>query len=40
MTGPGSYQDLIYSKGAYVLHMLHMQLQDPRNPDPDHLFKR
>jgi len=39
MTGPGSYQDLIYSKGAYVLHMLHMQMVDTRNPDPDHLFK-
>src|SRR5712664_94444 len=39
VTGPASYQDLIYSKGAYVLHMLHLQLVDPRNPDPDHLFK-
>jgi hypothetical protein len=39
VTGPGSYQDLIYSKGAYVLYMLRMQLMDPRNPDPDHLFK-
>ncbi len=39
VTGPGSYQDLIYSKGAYVLQMLRMQLMDPRNPDPDHLFK-
>jgi len=38
-TGPGSYQDLIYSKGAYVLHMLHLELVDSRNPDPDHLFK-
>ena len=38
-TGPGSYQDLIYSKGAYVLHMLHMQLVDSHNQDPDHLFK-
>ena len=38
-TGPGSYQDLIYSKGAYVLHMLHLQLVDSRNPDPEHLFK-
>lgn len=38
-TGRGSYQDLIYSKGGYVLHMLRMQLTDPRNPDPDHLFK-
>jgi hypothetical protein len=39
ITGPGSYQDLIYSKGAYVLYMLRMQFMDPRNPDPDHLFK-
>ena len=39
VTGPGSYQDLIYSKGAYVLHMLHMQLVDTRNADPDHIFK-
>jgi hypothetical protein len=34
-----SYQDLIYSKGGYVLHMLRFQLTDPTNPDPDHLFK-
>jgi hypothetical protein len=39
VTGGGSYQDLIYSKGAYVLQMLRMQLMDSRNPDPDHLFK-
>jgi Peptidase family M1 domain len=39
ITGPGSYQDLIYSKGAYVLYMLRMQLVDPRSSDPDHLFK-
>jgi len=39
VTGPGSYQDLIYSKGAYVLQMIRMQLMDPRNSDPDHLFK-
>jgi hypothetical protein len=38
-TGPGSYQDLIYSKGAYVLYMLRMQLWDGRSPDPDHNFK-
>ena len=34
-----SYQDLIYSKGGYVLHMLRMQLWDGRNADPDHVFK-
>jgi hypothetical protein len=39
VTGPGSYQELIYSKGAYVLYMLRMQLMDARNPDADHLFK-
>jgi hypothetical protein len=38
-TGPGSYQNLIYSKGGYVLQMLREQLADPRNPDPEHLFK-
>jgi hypothetical protein len=38
-TGPGSYQDLIYSKGGYVLQMLREQLVDPRNQDSDHLFK-
>ena len=34
-----SYQNLVYSKGGYVLHMLRFQLLDVRNPDPDHLFK-
>ena len=38
-TNGSSYQDLIYSKGGYVLQMLREQLTDPRNPDPDHLFK-
>ena len=36
---PFAYQDLVYSKGAYVLHMLQMQLWDGRSADPDHLFK-
>jgi len=35
----GAYQDLIYSKGAYVLYMLRMQLWDGRSQDPDHNFK-
>jgi hypothetical protein len=35
----GAYQDLIYSKGAYVLHMLQMQLWDGRSADPEHNFK-
>jgi hypothetical protein len=34
-----TYQDLIYSKGGYVLHMLRMQLNDSHSADPDHLFK-
>ena len=39
VTDPGSYQDLIYSKGGYVLQMLRIQMVDPRNPDPEHIFK-
>ncbi len=39
VTDGGSYQDLIYSKGGYVLQMLRMQLMNPRDADPDHLFK-
>jgi len=39
VTNPGSYQNLIYTKGGYVLQMLRMQLMDSRNPDSDHLFK-
>jgi hypothetical protein len=38
-TDGGSYQNLVYSKGAYVLHMLQYQLNDPQHPDPDHIFK-
>lgn len=38
-TNGSSYQNLIYSKGGYVLHTLRMLLYDSRNPDPDHLFK-
>jgi len=38
-TDGGAYQDLIYSKGAYVLHMLRMQLWDSRSQDVDHNFK-
>lgn len=38
-TDGASYQDLIYSKGGYVLQMLRLQLWDSRNSDPDHLFK-
>jgi hypothetical protein len=39
ITNPRSYQDLIYSKGGYVLQMLRMQMMNPRDQDPDHLFK-
>ncbi len=39
ITNPGSYQNLIYSKGGYVLHMLRMQMMNPRDQDPDHAFK-
>jgi Peptidase family M1 domain len=38
-TDGSSYQDLIYSKGGWVLQMLRVQLSDPRNADGDHLFK-
>ncbi len=38
-TNRSSYQNLIYSKGGYVLQMLREQLADARNPDADHLFK-
>jgi hypothetical protein len=34
-----AFHDLIYAKGAFVLHMLRMQLYDARNSDPDHIFK-
>jgi aminopeptidase N len=36
---PGAYNEVIYKKGGYVLHMLRMMLYDFRNPDHDHLFK-
>lgn len=36
---PRGYDVVIYDKGGWVLHMLRMMLEDPRNPDPDHLFK-
>lgn len=40
-TDPRAFHDLVYSKGAFVLHRLRIQLYDIRNPDPDpdHLFK-
>jgi len=39
ITNGGSYQDLIYSKGGYVLQMLRMQMMNSRDQDPDHAFK-
>jgi peptidase M1-like protein len=39
VTSGGSYQNLIYSKGGYVLQMIRMQMTDPRNPDQEHIFK-
>jgi hypothetical protein len=39
ITGPASYQDLIYSKGGYILQMLRMQMMNPREKDPDSAFQ-
>jgi len=39
ITKDSSYQDLIYSKGGYVLQMIRMQMVDSKSPDQDHLFK-
>jgi hypothetical protein len=39
ITDPRAYQDLIYSKGAYILQMLRMQMMSPRDQDPEHAFK-
>ncbi len=38
-TDSRAFHNLIYSKGAFILHMLRMELYDMRDPDPDHLFK-
>jgi hypothetical protein len=38
-TDGGSYQDLVYSKGGYVLQMIREQMMDSRNADPEHIFK-
>ena len=34
----GSYQVMIYTKGAYVLHMIHMLMRDWKSPRPDEKF--
>ncbi|MGB2777051.1 MAG: M1 family aminopeptidase [Candidatus Acidiferrum sp.] len=39
VTNPSSYQSLIYSKGAYVLQMLRMQMMNPHDKDPDQVFQ-
>lgn len=39
ITDGGSYQNLIYSKGAYVLQMLRMQMMNFRDKDPDAEFQ-
>jgi len=39
ITDGRSYQNLIYSKGAYVLQMIRQMMMDPRNADPEHIFK-
>jgi hypothetical protein len=33
-----AYQAMVYSKGAYVLHMLRMLMQDPQSKQPDARF--
>ena len=35
---PSGYQAMTYEKGAYVLHMLRMAMQDRRKPNPDQAF--
>jgi hypothetical protein len=39
ITNGGAYQDLIYSKGGYILQMLRMQLTNSHDQDLDHAFK-
>jgi|SoiMethySBSTD1v2_1073268.scaffolds.fasta_scaffold00601_20 peptidase M1-like protein len=36
---PSGARYMIYSKGAFVLHMLRMMMREDRVPDPDRLFK-
>ena len=35
---PGAYDAIVYSKGAYVLHMLRMTMQDRAKKNPDEAF--
>lgn len=36
---PAAARAMIYSKGAYVMHMLRMMMREDRVPDPDRAFK-
>jgi hypothetical protein len=36
---PGAAQALVYSKGAFVVHMLRMLLREEGTPDPDRVFR-
>jgi aminopeptidase N len=36
---PGAAQAIVYSKGAYVLHMLRMMMREEGTPDPDRPFR-
>jgi hypothetical protein len=36
---PGAARAMIYSKGAFVVHMLRMMMREDRVPDPDRAFK-
>jgi hypothetical protein len=36
---PGAAQAMIYSKGAYVLHMIRMVMREDGVPDPDRAFR-
>jgi hypothetical protein len=35
---PDAYDVIVYSKGAWVIHMLHEMLRQPNSPDPDARF--
>ena len=37
---PSAYQTVVYSKGAYVLHMLRMMLRDTKSQHPDERFAK
>lgn len=37
---PSAYQTVVYSKGAYVVHMLRMMMRDTRTKNPDERFAK